>query len=69
MDDAIPFHQPTDRPPSRRTVLWDKLERVHEQLDLAPPTATLTLEALEAEVARVREHHAQRQQPPQDEGA
>jgi hypothetical protein len=68
MDDAIAFHQPTDRPLSRRTVLWDELERVHEQLELAPPTATLTLEALEAKVDRLREQHAQRQ-PSQDEGA
>jgi hypothetical protein len=60
MDDAIAFQQPTDRPPSRRTVLWDELERLHEQLELPPPTATLTLEALEAEVNRLKEQLEQR---------
>ena len=44
----------TPRPPSRRVVLWDELEQVHAQLGMAPPTATLTIEDLEAEVERLR---------------
>lgn len=42
------------RPPSRRVILWDALEQLHERLLLDPPTATLTLEDLEAEVERLR---------------
>jgi hypothetical protein len=41
--------------PSRRVILWDELERLHERLLMDPPTATLTLEDLEAEVERLRQ--------------
>jgi hypothetical protein len=41
--------------PSRRVILWDELERLHEGLLMDPPTATLTLEDLEAEVERLRQ--------------
>jgi len=40
---------------SRRVILWDELERLHERLLMDPPTATLTLEDLEAEVERLRQ--------------
>jgi hypothetical protein len=43
------------RPPSRRVILWAELEQLHERLLMAPPTATLTLEDLEAEVERLRQ--------------
>ena len=46
---------PTSFPPSRRVVLWDALERLHERLLIDPPTATLTIEELEAEVERLRQ--------------
>ncbi len=46
---------PAQRPPSRRVILWDELERLHERLLMDPPTATLTLEDLEAEVERLRQ--------------
>ena len=46
---------PAQRPPSRREILWDELERLHERLLMDPPTATLTLEDLEAEVERLRQ--------------
>ncbi len=53
--DAIAFQQPTGpRPPSKREVLWNELERLHAQLGIEPPTATYTLEALEEEVALAR---------------
>jgi hypothetical protein len=45
---------PAQRPPSRREILWVELEQLHERLLMDPPTATLTLEDLEAEVERVR---------------
>lgn len=45
---------PAQRPPSRRQILWEELEQLHERLLMDPPTATLTLEDLEAEVERVR---------------
>ena len=54
MDDAIHDQPTSPRPPSRRVVLWDELEQVHAQLGMAPPTATLTIEDLEAEVERLR---------------
>ncbi len=54
MDDAIRVQPTTPRPPSRRVVLWDELEQLHAQLDLAPPTATYLLEDPEAEVERLR---------------
>jgi hypothetical protein len=41
--------------PSRRVILWDELERLHERLLMDPPIATLTLEDLEAEVERLRQ--------------
>lgn len=53
--DAITFNQATGhRPPDRREVLWDELERLHAQLGIDPPTATYTLEALEEEVTLAR---------------
>lgn len=51
------------RPASRRDVLWNELEALHAQLHMAPPTATLTLEDLEAEVERLRQLLAQ---PPRE---
>ena len=54
MDDGMRVQPATPRPPSRRVVLWDALEQVHAQLGMAPPTATLTIEDLEAEVERLR---------------
>jgi len=41
--------------PSRRVILWDAWERLHERLLMDPPTATLTLEDLEADVERLRQ--------------
>ena len=46
---------PAQRPPSRREILWDELERLHERRLMDPPTATLTLEDLEADVERLRQ--------------
>lgn len=54
-NDAITFTQPTGpRPTDRRAVLWDELDRLHAQLGIEPPTATYSLEALEAEVVLAR---------------
>lgn len=34
--DAIPLQQPTShRPPDRRALLWDELDRLHAQLGMA----------------------------------
>jgi hypothetical protein len=44
---------PTSFAPSRRGVLWDALERLHERPLMDPPTATLTIE--EVEVERLRQ--------------
>jgi len=46
---------PAPFPPSPRVRLWDELERLHERLLMDPPTATLTIEELEAEVARLHQ--------------
>jgi hypothetical protein len=55
MDDSLlPSRSPQERPPSRRTILWNELEALHAQLQLPPPTATYTLEDLEAACARLR---------------
>jgi len=51
---------PTQRPPSRRVVLWDELEQLHDQLGLPPPAETDTLEELEAVVERRRQETQQR---------
>jgi len=45
---------PAQRPPSRREVLWNELEELHAQLQLAPPTETHTIEELEQVVAKLR---------------
>jgi hypothetical protein len=45
---------PVQRSPSRRHILWEDLEQLHERRLMDPPIATLTLEDLEAEVERVR---------------
>jgi len=42
-----------DRSPRLR--LWMRLEVLHAQLDLEPPTATLTIAQLGAEVARLEQ--------------
>jgi hypothetical protein len=57
MSDSFTSSTPstTPRPPSRRVILWDELERLHERRLMDPPTATLTLEDLEAEVERLRQ--------------
>jgi hypothetical protein len=40
-NDPISFQQPTSpRPPDRRELLWNQLERLHVQLGIEPPTAT-----------------------------
>jgi len=53
--DAVAFQQPTGpRPPSKRDLLWDELERLHGQLGIDPPTATYALEDLEVEVTLAR---------------
>jgi len=58
-NDAITFNQPTGpRPPDRREVLWNELERLHAQLGIDPPTATYAIEELEQEVALARRAHA-----------
>jgi hypothetical protein len=44
----------TQRPASRRVMLWTELEQLPERLLMDPLTATLTLEDLEAEVERLR---------------
>jgi hypothetical protein len=55
LNDPIQFSQPTGpRPPDRREVLWNELERLHAQLGIEPPTATYALEALAEEVALAR---------------
>jgi hypothetical protein len=46
---------PTSFAPSRRVVLWDELERLHERLLMDLPTATLTIEELEVEIERLRQ--------------
>jgi hypothetical protein len=46
---------PTSFAPSRRVILWDELEQLHQRLLMDPPTVTLTLEDLEAEVERLRQ--------------
>lgn len=46
---------PAPFPPSPRGRLWEELERLHERLLMDPPTATLTIDELEAEVARLRQ--------------
>lgn len=46
--------EPFQWPPSPRVELWTELERLHVVLGLPVPTATLTIEQLEAEVARLR---------------
>ena len=54
MDDSLlPESSPQERPPSRRTILWNELEALHARLQLPPPTTTYTLEDLEAVVARL----------------
>jgi hypothetical protein len=57
MSDAFPpstSRSTAQRPLSRREILWEELEQLHERLLIDPPTATLTLEELEAEVERLR---------------
>lgn len=52
MNDPIKFSQPTGpRPPDRREVLWNELERLHAQLGIDPPTATYSIEDLAEEIA------------------
>lgn len=61
-NEPIQFGQPTGpRLPSRRDVLWDELTHLHRQLGMAPPTATLPIEDLEAEVKRLEAQLAGRQ--------
>lgn len=38
-------------PPSPHLKLWKRLEELHAQLGMDPPTATLTIEQLDVEVA------------------
>lgn len=38
---------------SERALLWARLEAAHAKLSLEPPTATLTIEELRAEVERL----------------
>lgn len=40
--------------PSPRVALWTELERLHAKLELPPPTASLTIEDLQAEVERLK---------------
>jgi hypothetical protein len=54
-DSFTSSNSPAQLPPSRRVILWDELERLHERLLIDPPTATLTIEELEAEVERLRQ--------------
>jgi len=55
INDPIQFSQPTGpRPPDRRELLWNELERLHAQLGIEPPTATYSIEDLESEVALAR---------------
>ena len=56
MSDPFPTSSttPARRPPSRREVLWNELESLHAQLQLAPPTETYTIEELEEVVVRLR---------------
>ena len=44
--------------PSPRLGLWTRLEKLHEELHLAPPTATLTIEQLEQEIERLEQEAA-----------
>jgi hypothetical protein len=54
-NDAISFTQPTGpRPPDRRAVLWNELERLHAQFGIEPPTATYGIEELAEEVVLAR---------------
>jgi hypothetical protein len=39
--------------PAPPTLLWERLEAAHTRLGMEPPSATLTLEQLQAEVERV----------------
>ena len=39
---------------SPRLELWTELERLHDEQNLAPPTATLTIEQLHEETARLQ---------------
>jgi hypothetical protein len=56
MSDPFPTTSttPARQPPSRREVLWNELEDLHAQLQLAPPTETYTIEDLEEVVAKLR---------------
>ena len=38
---------------SERALLWARLEAAHAKLSMEPPTATLTIEELRAEVERL----------------
>jgi hypothetical protein len=46
---------------SPRALLWARLETAHARLGLAPPTATLTMADLEAEVERVERQASERE--------
>ncbi len=53
--DASTFTQPTGpRPPDRREVLWNELERLHPQLGIDPPTVSYTRTDLAEEVILAR---------------
>lgn len=41
--------------PSPRLALWEELERLHEKLRMPAPTATLTIEELQAEVEQLKD--------------
>jgi hypothetical protein len=53
-DVFAPRPAPPQAPRSPRLALWTELEALHEQLGLAPPTATLTVEELEEAVRDLR---------------
>jgi hypothetical protein len=56
MSDAFPTSMTTaaQRPLSRREILWNELEELYVQLQLAPPTETYTIEELEEVVSKLR---------------
>ena len=56
MSDSFSGQRTTNQAPlSPRLALWTELERLHEKLSRSAPNATLTIEQLEGEIARLKQ--------------